>query len=320
MLTSKVPLTNKDGTVVGILGLYNDITELKNTQNELLIAKEKAETANMAKTEFIQNMQHDIRTPCAGLWGVLDILAKAEEDSHKKEIFNMAVSASKRLLDLCNEAVEFGDLEGKSKPVVQKSLDMRELARSVIELNKPAAFAKNLSMHFKVAASVPPHIASDKFRLSRILINLLGNAIKFSHEGEISLSITASILEEDTRKGFLTIELKDQGIGIPEHQADSIFEKFSRGVAPHTNKYPGTGLGLYVVKTFIDELNGDIELESHENEGSYFKLNIPFKGLLAEMKTPGVEINERFSSPLNKEVVAAQKPKAKTKGCKKSAN
>ncbi len=310
MLVNKTPLRDEYGNCIGILALSVDITDRKIAENALQMAKEAAEAANQAKTEFVQNMQHDIRTPCAGIWGVLDIVAKTEPDAERRETLEMAVDASKRLLDLCNEAVEFGDLSGNNKPVVQKSLDVRELARSVIELNKPAVFAKDLSIHFKIAASVPPHIVSDEFRLSRILINLLGNAVKFSRQGEITLSMTASAIDQDTRKGFLTIEFKDQGIGIAADKVHTVFEKFSRGVASNTNKYPGTGLGLYVVKTFVDELNGEIELESQENEGTYFKLNIPFKALLEELKKPGVEIDEHFKSPIKFETTAAkQAPK-----------
>jgi PAS domain S-box-containing protein len=297
LLTSKVPLTH-NGQVVGILGIYNNITELKNVQNELIEAKEQAEAANKSKTEFVQNMQHDIRTPSSGLWGVLNILASSEPDNNRKEALNMALTASKRLLDLCNDAVEFGDLSGNGRPQLEKPFDIRALARSIVELNLPAAFSKNLVLNFHVDSTVPNHITSDEFRISRILINLLGNAIKFSHQGEVTLNIKADLDEENSRKGILTIEVKDQGIGIPQDKINHIFEKFTRGVASNTNKYPGTGLGLYVVKAFIDELDGDIWVESHENEGAYFRIIIPFKVLWEDIKKPGIKINEYFKSPL----------------------
>lgn len=297
-LTSRVPVLNQEKKVIAVVGISTDITELKHTQNELIEAKEKAETANKSKTEFVQNMQHDIRTPTSGLWGVLDVLAKGENDPNKKAIFDMAVTASKRLLDLCNEAVEFGDLSGNTRPQLAKPFDIRALARSIIELNLPAAFSKDLTIHFNVDSTVPAHIVSDEFRVSRILINLLGNAVKFSHKGEITLSINATLDEDNPRKSVLTIEVKDQGIGIPQDKINHVFEKFTRGVASNTNQYPGTGLGLYVVKTFIDELDGDIWVESHENEGAYFKLILPFKVLWEDIEKPGRKINEHFYSPL----------------------
>ncbi len=311
LLTSKVPLVGKNGLVVGVLCIYSDITELKNTQNELFIAKEKAEAANEAKTEFVQNMQHDIRTPAAGMWGVLDALTRAETDNHKKEALNMALTASKRLLDLCNDAVEFGDLSGNARPVLEKSLNIRDLAQSIIELNKPAAFAKDLVIRFKADASIPAYILSDEFRISRILVNLMGNAIKFTNEGEVSLSLKATV-DEKTRYGLLTIVIKDTGIGIATNKIETIYGKFTRGVASNTNQYPGTGLGLYVVKTFIDELNGDIEVQSYENEGSSFKLSIPFKVRWEDLTQPGIEIDERFSTPFGKAAAKESKPKPKT--------
>ncbi len=309
-LTTRVPVFNSEGQVIAVVGISTDITQLKKTQDELAEAKDKAEAANIAKTEFVQNMQHDIRTPSAGMWGVLDMLTKTETDSHKKEVLNMALSASKRLLDLCNDAVEFGDLSGNARPVLEKTLNLRDLAQSVVELNKPAAFAKDLVIHFKVDASVPMHILSDEFRISRILVNLVGNAIKFTNKGTVTLNLKAKV-DEDTRRGLLTIEIKDTGIGIAAHKIESIYEKFTRAVASNTNKYPGTGLGLYVVKTFIDELNGDIEVNSYENEGSSFKLSIPFKVRWEDLSKSGVEINERFSSPLSNEIVEELKPNVK---------
>lgn len=291
LLTTKAPLFDENGNVVGVVGTSVDITELKNTQKEL-------EKANKSKTEFVQNMQHDIRTPSAGLWGVLDILAKAETDPNKKKTLNMALTASKRLLDLCNDAVEFGDLSGNHRPQLAKPFDLRELARSVIELNKPAAFAKDLKFNFQIDSTVPVHVVSDEFRISRILINLLGNAIKFSHEGNIIFRIKAKLDGPNSRKGVLVIEIKDEGIGIPPDKINHVFEKFTRGVASNTNKYIGTGLGLYVVKTFVDELDGDILVESHENEGTYFKISLPFKVLWEDFQKTGLSINEHFESPL----------------------
>lgn len=312
IITNKVPYTNESGEIIGVIGVYHDITEIKNAQRNLIKAKEQAEAANIAKTEFVQNMQHDIRTPSAGIWGVLNVLTRAETDSHKKETLAMALSASKRLLDLCNDAVEFGNLGGNARPVLEKALNIRDLAQSIIELNKPAAFAKDLVIHFKVDVSVPVHILSDEFRISRILVNLLGNAIKFTNEGDVTLSLKATV-DEKSRSGLLTIEIKDTGIGIAAHKIESIYEKFTRAVASNTNKYPGTGLGLYVVKTFIDELNGDIEVQSYENEGSCFKLSIPFKVRWEDLKHSGVAIDESFSSPLSKEVAKESTPKLKPK-------
>lgn len=297
VMSNKVPLKNSSGEVTGLLGISIDITERKKQEEELRLAKEAAEAANHAKTEFVQNMQHDIRTPAAGIWGLLERLTDSEKDPERKEILKMATDAGQRLLNLCNDAVEFGHLEEHSKPLTEQKIDMRDMAQGVIELNLPAVFGKGLLLHFKVDADVPAYIKSDPFRLSRIFINLLGNAIKFTSKGEVSVHLSAE-LAEDHRHGCLTIAIQDTGIGIPNDKIERIFGKFNRGVASNTNQYPGTGLGLYVVKTFVDELDGDIEVKSREGIGSTFEITVPFIIPHAQQQK-SIAIDKTYESPLN---------------------
>lgn len=283
-LSKKAPLLNESGYIIGIIGTSIDIT--------------KEKQAEVLKTEFIQNMQHDIRTPAAGLWGVLDFLSKTETDNIKKEALDMALNASKKLLDLCNDVVEFSEVGESTKRLREEPVDIRDVATKTVELNLPAAFVKDLVLHFNVDSVIPPCIMSDEFRLSRILINLLGNAIKFTDKGEIFVNIGAK-LEKGERYALLKIEIRDTGIGIAANKIDYIYKRFTRAVDSNTNKYPGTGLGLYVVKTFMDELGGDIELESHENVGTTVKLTIPFKIRWADMGKSGKKIDEHFTSPFH---------------------
>ena len=283
-LSKKAPLLDERGYIIGIIGTSIDIT--------------KEKQAEVLKTEFIQNMQHDIRTPSAGLWGVLDFLSRTETDSMKKEALDMALNASKRLLDLCNDVVEFSEVGKNTRLIREEPVDIRDIATKVVELNLPAAFTKDLIIHFKVDSIVPPCIMSDEFRLSRILVNLLGNAIKFTDKGEVFLNISTK-LEQGERYALLKIEIKDTGIGIAADKIEHIYKKFTRAVASNTNKFSGTGLGLYVVKTFIDELDGDIELESRENKGTAVKLIIPFKVRWADMGKSGKQIDEHFTSPFH---------------------
>lgn len=301
-LAIKAPIYDEDGTTIGVLGTSIDITLKKEAEKNLILAKEKAEAANRAKTAFVQNMQHDIRTPVTGLWSVLSLLATSETTPEKKEILEMALTASERLLNLCNDVVEFGDLEYNTQPIVEQSLNIYNLIYSVIELNKPAVFTKNLTLRLTIEASVPKLIISDEHRISRILLNLIGNAIKFSHQGEITLSVSTLGQDEDY-EDVLIIEISDKGIGIPEEKIDTIFEKFTRGISSNTNQYIGSGLGLYVVKTFTEELGGSISVESRENEGTSFKLRLPFKKQLStdtiKPKQKAETINALFSSPLN---------------------
>lgn len=311
MLVNKTPLRDQYDNCIGILGISVDITERKLAEDALKIAKEAAEAANHAKTQFVQNMQHDIRTPAAGIFGLLNSLSQSESDPERKNLLNMATESSKRLLNLCNEAVEFGDLEGNSKPIIEHKVDPREMAKEVIELNFPAAFSKNITLKFKASSSLPSYVIIDKFRLNRILINLLGNAVKFTDKGEVSLHLRYE-QNAHTHKDLLILEVKDTGIGIAGDKIDAVFQKFSRGVESNTNKYPGTGLGLYVVKTFVDELEGDIEIESHFGEGTTFTLALPFKAPVRNEGEPGIEINAIYESPFkNKKIPKVNRHKNK---------
>ncbi len=296
LLTSKVPLVNKQGCVVGVLCIYSDVTELKNAQHELLKAKEIAEAASQAKTEFIQNMQHDVRTPAAGVWALLSELTSQESDPKKKRVLSMLTESSARLLELCNAVVDFSYVDEQQKPVVENKIDIRRLAADILDLNKPAAYGKDLILHLKVDSIIPSYVLSDEFRLRRILINLIGNAVKFTKCGSISLEISAK--REDKRHLLLCIKIKDTGIGIPEAKRHTIFEKFSRGTASDTNEYPGTGLGLYLVKKFVRDLDGDLELESVLGKGSQFKVILPCTVPLLEGYMHGLEIDETHVSPL----------------------
>jgi two-component system, OmpR family, aerobic respiration control sensor histidine kinase ArcB len=296
ILTSKVPLFNKQGKIVGLLGIFNDITELKKTQRELLLAKEAAEAANHAKTDFIQNMQHDIRTPAAGVWSLLNELTKQELDPKKRNILSMLTGSSLKLLDLCNAVVDFSYIDQDKRPVLEEKIDIREIASGVLDLNKPAAFGKDLALHLKIDGNVPSMVMTDEFRIRRILVNLIGNAVKFTHQGSVTLHISAKL--KDERYLFLQFNVKDTGIGIPESKRNMIFEKFSRGIQSDMGQYEGTGLGLYLVKKFVHELEGDLELDSTVGTGTKFTVIFPCKIPLMDMNVCGTEINETYTSPL----------------------
>lgn len=289
--STKSPRYDKKGNVIGLLGVSIDITEKKE-------AEELAEAANKIKTEFIQNMQHDIRTPSSGVWSVLDLLSKKERDAQKKEVLTMVANSSKQLLDLCNDVVDFGHLEaGNEHNITAQIFDIRELIHNVMDLNKPAAFSKNLRLNIKVSGEVPPNIKSDDYRFRRILVNLLGNAVKFTDSGVVSIDVSIKI--NDKRHAALHIAVKDSGIGIEPKGLDSIFGKFTRLIPSNTGKYPGTGLGLYMVKKYVEDLEGDIKVRSTVGEGSVFSIDIPIIIPVMDSGERGLEIDEDYHSPLN---------------------
>ncbi len=257
----KAPLRDKTGKIIGIIGSSINVTNEKE--------------AELLKEQFIRNMQHDIRTPAAGIHGLMRVLMDSEPDKERKKLLKMAVNSSEQLLDLCNETVEFGELDDEIQPVYKGKFSLIDLVSGIVELNRPAAFSKAVQLELIVDENVPIYIITDKFRLSRIVLNLLGNAVKFTNEGEILMKVGVEMKKQ--REGILIIDIKDTGIGIPADKIHTIFQKFSRAFESNTGRYPGTDLGLYIVEKFTNDLEGDIEVESTENKGTVFRLTIPFK-------------------------------------------
>lgn len=272
-LSIKTPLHDEQGKVSGLLGVSIDITQQKLYEKELKKEKENAERANFAKSEFLKNMSHDLKTPFTGILGAIGMLELQETDSKKLNIINDVKTSARSVLDLLNDILELSKLETGEIPLSTEELDFIELVKSSINLIRPEALHKNLQLEFNVAADFPAWIRSDKIRLKRILLNLLGNAIKFTHQGFIKISI--NIIENSRDNLILELMIEDTGIGIPADQHESIFKQFSRGTAAYSGLYQGSGIGLYVVKKFIEDLQGQICVESTVDQGSKFICRIP---------------------------------------------
>ncbi len=283
-LTTKEPLKDEEDEIIGLVGTSIDITKQKEIE--------------VLKTEFIQNMQHDIRTPASGVWSLLEVIGKQVTDPKMKEVFDLLRGSSKQLLKICDEVVDFDHIQHGDRPIIERKMDIRALVTDIFDLNKPAGFIRNLTLNLKVSPELPEHIMSDEFRISRILINLLGNAIKFTREGSVTLSLYPKEHEVE-RYSTLCIDILDTGIGIDPSKMKNIFDKFTRGVASNTNLYPGTGLGLFLVKKFVEELEGDLDVESVLGQGSHFAVTIPFKTPLLDLGIKGLEMDETYTSPVD---------------------
>jgi PAS domain S-box-containing protein len=273
----KMPLRDMDGQIIGVIGNSLDITKLKNTEFALKKEKKAAEEANKAKSTFIHNMEHDIRTPFNGVYGFANILCEQENDPSKKEFLSGIASCAKELLDYCDNILDFSRIEHGVMPILEKPFNMRELTSSVYSIEHVAAKLKNLDLSFHIEEDVPRNLLGDTYRVKAILLNLIGNSIKFTKTGSITVSITVAKKSKSTRNCVLKFEVKDTGIGISEEQISLIYEKFTRGTASNQGLYKGQGLGLRIVKQFVQELDGDINLTSTVNYGTTFTLALPFK-------------------------------------------
>ncbi len=274
-LSTKRPLRDENGDIVGIAGNTVDITYLKRIESDLRTAKEKAEESNRLKMEFISNMEHDIRTPFTGAWGIANHLFEEENEPEKKELLRCIVQSLKELLDFCNTIIDFSHIETASRPLLAKKFNLRDVINSTITIEMPAAQLKKLRLNYSCDEQLPNTLIGDEYRLHRIMLNLISNAIKFTEQGEISLS--AELAKKEENIVIIKIIIKDSGIGIPKDKQDIVYEAFTRVIPSNRGKYGGLGLGLRIVKRFIEEMGGEIDLMSEVGKGSTFICTLPFK-------------------------------------------
>jgi signal transduction histidine kinase/CheY-like chemotaxis protein len=273
--TNKVPLRDMQGQIVGVLGTAADITEQKRIEAELKLAKERAEKASEAKSQFIANMSHDLRTPLNGILGMAQVLEMNEADSEKKAYIHDIMSSSQRLTNLLNEILEISQIDSGKLPVRLVEFEPRILAEDMYQLFKSQSEQKQIRLLYQYDDEIPDFVLGDKHRLHRILLNLLGNAVKFTETGYVKL--TAKLKIKKQNQVVLQFSVKDTGMGIPEDKFDEIFEKFSRLDPAYKGQYQGVGLGLGIVKQMVEEIGGTISVKSEIKKGSTFICVIPFE-------------------------------------------
>lgn len=275
-LTTKSPLRNNNGKVIGMVGVSVDITDLKEIERELEEAKEKAEAANQAKTEFMLNMQHDLRTPASGIFGLAKILAEATKEKRDKEYLTLITTASEELLNILNDILRFHLIESGTLSVLMKKIDVYSLVERIIKLESASAKNKELLLESHLASNVPKIIISDEYRIHRLLLNLVSNATKFTKKGFVKLIVGVG-KKIDKENIMLRFIVRDTGIGIPKEKQDVIYERFQKLTLSNTGRYKGLGLGLRIVKKFTEELGGSIEVESKVGKGTTFICTLPVK-------------------------------------------
>lgn len=273
-LSYKNPLINNKKHVMGVFGVTVDITEQKELEKTLRVAKEKAEEINRMKSEFIHNMEHDIRTPFAGIYGMSAVLARRETDPEKKEALELIANSSEELLNYANHILSFAQVEEEFSHIIVKEFDLHKLIKSIISIERPAAKNKGIELNYTIAKNIPVTLASDANRLRSILINLISNAIKFTKKGSVSLDI--KLAHKNKKNLAISFAIKDTGMGIPKDKQKYIYDKFFH-INPEQGMYKSFGLGLKVVKKFIEELHGELELESTIGKGTTFTFIIPFR-------------------------------------------
>ncbi|MCX7114649.1 MAG: ATP-binding protein [Gammaproteobacteria bacterium] len=274
-LTQRSPILNKQGQVIGLIGTSFNITDRKKMEAELNIAKEKAEVANEAKSEFLRNMEHQLRTPFCGVYAMVEMLAKEETDSEKKQMLEVTYQSAKEFLDLLNNIIDFSRYQVDKTVVLAKKFDLKAVVEKAVTMEKAAATIKNIAIT-STYPDIPTIFIGDENRVQRIVLNLLSNAIKFTPKGQVEVRVHLA-KQIDEKHIIMKIIVSDTGIGIPLDKQQYIYEKFYRVHSANQNKYAGAGLGLHIVKELIDDLEGEIEVVSTPEKGSVFTCTLPLK-------------------------------------------
>jgi PAS domain S-box-containing protein len=268
-------LIKSHGQSTRVVGIHLDVTDRKAAEEQLRQAKEAAEAASQAKSQFLANMSHEIRTPMNGVLGMAELLLRCPLKDKERHLTESIHQSSTVLLAVINDILDFSKIEARKMELETIPFEVRRTIREAIDLSAPSAQKKQLVLSCSIDHNIPPYLLGDPTRLRQIIVNLVGNAVKFTEQGVIEVAVS---LESQRRELYgLSVTVRDTGIGIsPEVQAH-IFDAFSQADGSTTRKYGGTGLGLAIVKQLVALMGGDIELQSAPGEGSTFRFNAYFK-------------------------------------------
>ena len=294
------PIFGEAGEPVGFISIESDVTERKKAEEALEQARESADAANRAKTEFLASMSHEIRTPMNAIVGMAELLGETPLNAEQTKYVQIFKSAGETLLNLINDILDISKVEAGQINLESIPFNLSELTEQLCEVIALRAHEKGIELACRIAPEVPAYLVGDPVRLRQILMNLMGNAIKFTAQGEVVLDVSTdasgpdvSPLSDPPRRR-LRFTVRDTGIGIAHDKLGVVFDKFSQADSSITRKYGGTGLGLAICKKLVELMGGSIEVSSEEGKGSVFSCVVSF-----EVEPHPVEKREPVKANLN---------------------
>jgi len=268
MLTKKFPVYNANNELTFTGSISRDITERKKAEVDLKNSKELAEAASVAKSDFLSNMSHEIRTPLNGVIGFTELLRSTPLNKTQKEYLENAIVSANSLLGVISDILDFSKIEAGKLDLELVKTDMVQLMESATDIIKVHAATKKIELLLSIQPDMPRFALVDPIRLKQILVNLMSNAVKFTHAGEVELKL--SFEKKDEKTGFFTLSVRDTGIGVKDTDRDKLFKAFSQADTSTTRRYGGTGLGLIISNSLAHKMGSRIQFESVYGKGSKF--------------------------------------------------